>query len=83
MSVNDCATTLTCKQVHAAIQGFEIKENFFSNEVLFQVVTSIAEDNVEWSVHRNDDDFYELRKLLAFVYPYMLVPALITKDTDT
>jgi hypothetical protein len=58
-----------------------VKKFIFVDEVNFHIVTT--SDKNRWSCHRNDDDFYELRKLLVISFPYVLIPALMTKDTST
>lgn len=72
---------MTFKTVAAKIEDYEIKKGIFSDDVIFHIVTT--SDTNRWSSNRNDDDFYELRKLLVISFPYVLIPALMTKDTST
>jgi hypothetical protein len=47
---------------------------FSSSYLIYKIKT----DPLNWTIHRKDSDFYDLRKIFCKNYPYLIVPPLPT-----
>jgi hypothetical protein len=84
-SVLDMPSEVTNKAITCKIQDYEIRKGGFmqSDIVNYQVVTEEPGQLFKLRVHRNDNDFFELRRLLVQAVPYIMVPPLPKKSSST
>ena len=67
-------TKMNFRKVTIKVTGSEIRKGgFFSSDyVLFK----ISSDPLGWKVHRKDEHFYTLRRILRAQFPHILIPPL-------
>lgn len=77
-TTSDMKTEINFIKIKTTIKSFDVRKGGMlgRDTVLFCISSEADDDSWKGLTHRNDDDFYELRKLMIVNIPYLMVPPL-------
>ena len=88
MKLIENALSKNCNKIRCTVVSHQLNETteffvFKTKTLIFSILTKVNDANVNWSVSRQEQDFYTLRSLLVLSFGQCFIPPLLPSNKES